>query len=188
VNTLRLDSTDIRILKLLEDDSRISHKRIAELLNLSRPTVKSRIGKLINNGIIKRFTVQIGKEALKENITLFIMASSLNKKILEIDEIVEIYRVTGEKPLLMKAVVGGMKEAVELADKLSEFSGDIVVEIALENLKSEEAEPVLKAEYTCDYCGSTTNTPIIFKHHNVERYFCCPVCLKNYRRAVRESR
>ncbi len=184
---MKLDSIDVKILKLLLEDSRVSHKRIAELLKLSRPTVKSRIEKLVEKGVIEKFTIKLGKEAIKENIILFIRTSSVNEKLFEMEEIIEIYRVTGEKAFLLKAVVGSIKEAGKLADKLKELSGDITVEIALENLKSEEEEPAIKAEYTCDYCGSTSYEPIVFKHRNVEHYFCCPVCLKNFRRAIREK-
>ena len=41
-----MDSMDIKILKLLENDGRITHEEIGRRLNISRPAIHKRIEKL----------------------------------------------------------------------------------------------------------------------------------------------
>ena len=55
---IHLDKTDIRILKLLANDSRISYAEIAREVHLSRMAVRERVMKMLEEGIIERFTVQ----------------------------------------------------------------------------------------------------------------------------------
>ena len=58
---IHLDKTDIRILKLLANDSRISYAEIAREVHLSRMAVRERVMKMLEEGIIERFTVQLTK-------------------------------------------------------------------------------------------------------------------------------
>jgi len=185
VENLKVDSQEAKILNLLKENSRMSQKEIAETLGLSRPTVKSKMERLVEEGVIDKFTVKLGREVVEENIILFVNTSSVNKEVLAREEVVEAYRVSGRESYLLKAVVRNMEEARRLTQRLEELCGEANVEISLENLKREEESPLLKAEYACEYCGSTTREPRVFKLRNVEHYFCCPICLKNYRRALK---
>ena len=49
----KLDRTDIKLIKLLQDNARYSLKYLAEQVCLSTPAVSSRIDKLEKNGYIK---------------------------------------------------------------------------------------------------------------------------------------
>lgn len=53
-----IDHTDKEILKLLEMNSRIKVKDIAEQVHLSAPTVSQRLIKLEEDEIIKKYTIQ----------------------------------------------------------------------------------------------------------------------------------
>ena len=59
---IHLDKTDIRILKLLANDSRISYAEIAREVHLSRMAVRERVMKMLEEGIIERFTVQLNSK------------------------------------------------------------------------------------------------------------------------------
>ena len=50
----KLDRTDIKLIKLLQDNARYSLKYLAEQVCLSTPAVSSRIDKLEKNGYIHR--------------------------------------------------------------------------------------------------------------------------------------
>ncbi len=58
---MKLTGTDKMILQLLRENSRRSHTEIAAIVGLSRPTVRHHIDKLVENGVIRRFTVEIGR-------------------------------------------------------------------------------------------------------------------------------
>ena len=63
---LRLDNTDIQILKILRDDSRVSVLELAKRVYLSRGAVNRRIMALVDAGVIKKFTIEIDRERLEE--------------------------------------------------------------------------------------------------------------------------
>ncbi len=67
-----MDSTDIKLLKLLQENARYSLKYLAEKVELSTPAVSSRIEKLQNTGVIKGYSVTIDQYKLGFNITAFI--------------------------------------------------------------------------------------------------------------------
>lgn len=59
-----LDDTDRRILAYLMNDSRRSYTDIAEKVHLSRVAVAHRVQRLIDTGIIFKFTVTVNRKKL----------------------------------------------------------------------------------------------------------------------------
>ena len=56
---MRLSPVDKMILQLLREDGRRTVTEIAALVGLSRPTVRHHMDKLIEGGVIRRFTIEI---------------------------------------------------------------------------------------------------------------------------------
>ena len=56
---MKLDAVDERILETLKADSRTSNVSIAKSLGISEGAVRWRIKKMVENGIIRRFTAEI---------------------------------------------------------------------------------------------------------------------------------
>lgn len=54
-----VDELDLKILKYLKKDSRRSGASISEEVGVSARTITDRINRLVDRGVIKRFTVQI---------------------------------------------------------------------------------------------------------------------------------
>ena len=54
-----MNETDRKILEELKKDSRQTNKLIAGRLGISEGTVRNRIKKLVKNGVIRRFTVDL---------------------------------------------------------------------------------------------------------------------------------
>ena len=59
-----LDQKDHLLLKLLQDNSRISASEAGKELGLSVPAASERIKKLLDGGYIKKFTVQLDSKKL----------------------------------------------------------------------------------------------------------------------------
>ncbi|MHA2174767.1 MAG: Lrp/AsnC family transcriptional regulator [Candidatus Hodarchaeales archaeon] len=53
------DDRDIKILRMLSKDGRQNYRDIANELNVSSQTVKDRMNKLVADGRIKRYTIEI---------------------------------------------------------------------------------------------------------------------------------
>lgn len=93
---IELDSIDLKIIELLRQDSRLSHKEIGQRVHRTGQAVGARIAQLIDIGIIKHYTVAIKYEH-KQFIQLFlndqqafIEVELLVKQYAQIDECFKI--------------------------------------------------------------------------------------------------
>lgn len=66
-----MDSTDLQIIKMLSKDSRMSYSHIASSLEISEPTVRNRVRKLLDNKIISFQTV-LNPNAIPELIIAYV--------------------------------------------------------------------------------------------------------------------
>ena len=109
---IHLDKTDIRILKLLANDSRISYAEIAREVHLSRMAVRERVMKMLEEGIIERFTVQLNSKKVGLNTPVFLQVKAIPHKLNDVaDELVKhpqiesVYVLTGKNELYAEAFV-----------------------------------------------------------------------------------
>jgi DNA-binding Lrp family transcriptional regulator len=106
-----LDETDRRILRYLVRDARRPIASLARKLGLSESAVRRRINTLVRNGVIRRFTVDIDYVKADNPITVLMGVNvgsmpgpKVAKALRRIDNIVEIYTVTGEFDLIIKII------------------------------------------------------------------------------------
>jgi len=57
-----MDETDLKILRILRENSRIKYVQIAKKVGLSEGAVRRRIRKLLDESIIKKFTIETAAE------------------------------------------------------------------------------------------------------------------------------
>jgi len=177
---MKIDDLDLKLIYLLMDNSRLSISELAERLGVSRPTVKSRLEKLEREGIIQGYTIKLNPELLRaHNVVALIVKTEEPEKMTEFDEIIEINRFTSRKYLIKIAV-----ENMEELRKVIEGAGFEVIEIMplLETLEK-TAPPRVKVPFKCDYCGKEiVGEPIVYKYHNRVYFFCCPTCLREFKK------
>jgi DNA-binding Lrp family transcriptional regulator len=120
-----LDETDRRILRHLIRDSRQPITRLASKLGLKETTVRRRITRLVESGVIRRFTVDLDYTKADNPITVLIgvnVGSMPGPKVAEalrgIDNIVEIYTVTGEFDLIIKIICQDIPCFEEIIEKI----------------------------------------------------------------------
>ena len=53
-----MDETDYNIIDILRENSRETNMEIARKLNVSEGTIRKRIMNMVNNGIIRKFTIE----------------------------------------------------------------------------------------------------------------------------------
>ena len=73
-----MDLTNQKILHLLEQNSKLSLSEIGKEVNLSTPSVRERIYKLIDSKIIERYTIDINYDALGFDINVLIEVTIKN--------------------------------------------------------------------------------------------------------------
>ena len=194
---MKLDAVDLEILRILQEDSRKPYSEIAAKANISRPTAKARIKKLQSQGIIKKFTVIIDRDAIVQNIIVLLQMKAENlegvfNELKGIEEILEIYEVMGERNISCKAIVQSMEELRRLIERVNTLDvKDFYASVVLKTIKEEHEKrvgPEIGVSLECEYCGKgIAGIPYKFKVHNVEHYFCCPLCLKTYKKRIRRT-
>ncbi|NOZ82888.1 MAG: Lrp/AsnC family transcriptional regulator, partial [Euryarchaeota archaeon] len=113
---MKLDTMDVKILRMLQENSRIPVSEIAARLRVSRPTIKNRIEKLVKEGVISRFTVEISKDTLDNPVSVYLRLRTDEEgmsKISAMPEVVEMHLVTGRLNVLAKALIKDIGELSE---------------------------------------------------------------------------
>ena len=72
---MKLDSIDLKLIDLLQQDSRASVTSLAESMGMARVTTHDRMIRLQREGIIQRYTIDIDAKAWGYELRAFIFAS-----------------------------------------------------------------------------------------------------------------
>ncbi len=129
-----MEEKDEIILWKLRTDSSQPVSELAGELELPRTTVQERIKKLVQNGVIKRFTVQLDYGKIGKPVTAFIFVSFLAgtgvsqkeaaQKIAEIPDIYEVHVISGDWDILAKARGESIQSMGELVlDRIRNVKG-----------------------------------------------------------------
>ncbi|TRZ77152.1 MAG: Lrp/AsnC family transcriptional regulator [Chitinophagaceae bacterium] len=116
--TIPLDEKDLAILRLLQNNARITVKEVADQIHLSTTPVHERIKRLESTGVIKQYATLIDGTKVKKGL-MVICYVSLNqhskktggqfiKLINELPEVVECYSISGEFDFMLKIVTEDM--------------------------------------------------------------------------------
>lgn len=119
----QLDRYDIKILKILQENSRLTTKEIASKINLTTTPVFERIKRLERNGFIKGYTAVLDIEKLNMGFVVFccVKLKTLNRDIAlnfvesmkNVPEVTECYNISGEYDYMLKVNVADMKQYQE---------------------------------------------------------------------------
>lgn len=123
-----IDTTDHKIIQLLEDNSRISFAEISQKIFLSPSSVRDRIKKMEDTGLIKKFTVEVDQTMLGNTLEVFIMLKIFSGKfdmavseISSYQEVQEAYRITGQQNIHMRVALRNQLHLQQFIDKLITF-------------------------------------------------------------------
>lgn len=141
-----IDEVDKVILEMLQDDARSSFRKIAQKIGVSEATIFVRVKKLLTRGVISRFTAIVSPEHVGKGLTAFVLISADPKKLQavfealnEIDDICEIYDVTGSYYGVVKIRTKDREELKKIIDKIGLIDGIARTEtaIVLKSVKEE---------------------------------------------------
>lgn len=115
-----MDSVDMKILKMLGADARVSFSEMGREVGLSTSTVRKRVKQLQKSGAIKGFTLALDPQKFGKGLTAFISVEAeepsmrdLIKSLSRRHEVYELYTTTGGHSLTMKVRMGDMDELNE---------------------------------------------------------------------------
>jgi DNA-binding Lrp family transcriptional regulator len=117
---LVLDKTDIAILRLLQQNARMTVKEIADKVHLSTTPVHERIKWLEQSGVIKQYAALIDQTKVKKGLMVIVYVSlkahsktagaKFIKHIHELNEVIECYNISGEFDFMLKVVAENMDD------------------------------------------------------------------------------
>lgn len=133
-----MDEQDQKILQYLKENGRAPFTEIAEEVGVSEGTVRNRVKRMKEQGIIENFTINIGEE---NEISAFVSVDisterEFNAVISDLAEGIEVYELAGDIDLLVK--LSG-KDSAEINQSVDSIR-------AVEGVKSTKTNMVLSKE------------------------------------------
>ncbi|MFM9910094.1 MAG: Lrp/AsnC family transcriptional regulator [Chitinophagaceae bacterium] len=115
---LQIDEKDRMILRLLQQNSKITVREIASKIHLSTTPVHERIKRMEETGVISQYTTLVDYTKVKKGLMVicYISLKEHNKKsgtkfiktIHELKEVMECYNISGEFDFMLKVMVENM--------------------------------------------------------------------------------
>lgn len=119
METQTLDKTDIQILKVLQENGRITVKDLAQKVHLSPTPVFERMHRMETAGIIERYTTVLNAAKLGRGFIVFCsvklrrmgkdIAHDFVNRVKDIPEVAECYNISGEFDYLLKIYAPDMQ-------------------------------------------------------------------------------
>jgi len=127
-----LDQKDLSILKLLQQNARITVKEISDKVNLSTTPVYERIKWMEETGVIKQYATLVDPAKLNKGLMVIVYVSlkqhnktagsKFVKAINDLAEVLECYSISGEFDFMLKVVVEDMNAYYDFhVNRLSEL-------------------------------------------------------------------
>jgi DNA-binding Lrp family transcriptional regulator len=117
-----MDDVDYKILQLLKGDARMPFVNIAKKLSTSEGTVRFRVKRLVDEGVIKQFTIDTVGSGLKALIDVRLQTnhdtSEVAKRIGRIEGVKATYEVAGEDDIVAIVDVKDTEELNELVETI----------------------------------------------------------------------
>ena len=141
-----MDDVDTAILRSLIKNSRISLSQMSKEIDVPDATISNRLKKL-ENEVIKRYTVILDWQKIGLDITTIIIIQtesekheSVKEELSKLNEVSEVYSVSGEYDILIKVWVQDIEELNKLMNtKIRSIDGveDLTEMIVMERVKEE---------------------------------------------------
>lgn len=110
-NEFSFDKTDLHILRLMQENARISNADMARELGMAPSGVLERVKKLEQKNVIQQYTTRINPTALQQKLLAFIFIkanvgpgcdSEVTTELAKIPEVQEVHHVAGDDCYLVK--------------------------------------------------------------------------------------
>lgn len=147
-----MDSTDRKILEILQEDSSLPVAEVAARVNLSQTPCWRRIQKLEKSGVIRKWVALVDPEAIGMGLTVFVEIESGDHSaewldrfataVKDMPEVMEIYRMAGDVDYLLRITVASMAEC-------DAFYQRLISKVPLKNVTSRFA--MERVKYTTAY-------------------------------------
>lgn len=143
-----MDSTDYRIIEILQNNGRISMKDLGKAVNMTSPAVTERVRKLEESGVILGYRAVIDPKKLNKNIMSFInvgLSPHNYQGFIDFAEnnvnIIECHHITGGSSVIVKVLTESMADLKNIIDDIKKI-GSTQTSVILSS--PIESKPLLK--------------------------------------------
>ena len=122
------DKIDEKIIGYLKEDSRESFVNIGTKLKLSESAVRRRVKNLVDSGVIKKFTLELGEENATSAIVLVSVdsttdTSKVSLKLAKLEGVKTVYEITGQYDITTIISASSIGEINSTIDALRKIPG-----------------------------------------------------------------
>jgi Lrp/AsnC family leucine-responsive transcriptional regulator len=126
-----MDELDIKIIKLLQENARITASDISSTVNLSIPAVSERLKKLETAGVIKQYTAIVNPEYFNKTLMAIVFisldrprfADEFAEFVTNQDDILECHYLAGDFDYALKVATENTSTLQELLDHIKSVPG-----------------------------------------------------------------
>lgn len=138
----KIDDVDIRILRCLHKNGRLSINELSEIVGLSATPVARRVKQLERSGVIAGYCALVDEEKLGFDVSVFVSVqldkqvddalANFEKEIQAMPEVVDCWLMTGNRDYLLKVVTSGLKGFEQfLVGRLTKIDGVASIESSI---------------------------------------------------------
>jgi DNA-binding Lrp family transcriptional regulator len=190
---MKIDSLDVKLINMLQENARRSYTDLARATGVTIPTVKERIKRLIELGVIEGFTVMVNPDKIKNRSRSIILLETepgkiedITETLLGIDEICEVYQTAGSFDVALKVEVGNFAKLEKLISKLGNIPGvkglksSLIIRAHRELCiaRMHEGDEI---QFRCTFCHPViSEEPYVKVIEQQKHYFHSKECYKAY--------
>lgn len=120
-----IDNLDKRILEIMKKDSRCPYVEIADKLGVSEGTVRSRVHKMTEDGVIRGFTIKTSSKNVKALVEVKIDVNTdteaIAKELSTYDGVTEVFEVTGDQDIIAIVDVESSQSLNEIIERVRRY-------------------------------------------------------------------
>lgn len=120
-----IDNLDKRILEIMKKDSRCPYVEIADKLGVSEGTVRSRVHKMTEDGIIRGFTIKTSSKNVKALVEVKIDVNTdteaIARELSTYDGVTEVFEVTGDQDIIAIVDVESSQSLNEIIERVRRY-------------------------------------------------------------------
>lgn len=126
---MKIDEIDVRILRELQADSRISIRELSKRVNLSPPSVTERVKRLEEHHIIEGYTIRLNKKGLGFAIDCIIEVTMRDGQYEKFKSFIKdypysewCYRIAGAACFIVKLSVPALEDIEQFINFVSSYA------------------------------------------------------------------
>ncbi|UBZ05608.1 Lrp/AsnC family transcriptional regulator [Salegentibacter mishustinae] len=123
-----IDKADLKLIELLKVNSKTSYADLSKKVSLSASSVRERINKLEDMGVIKSYSLEVNQALLGNSLEVFILLKVFTgklqfaiKELNKYPEILKAHRITGPHNFHLRVALRNQLHLQQFIDELTKL-------------------------------------------------------------------